>query len=497
MVMPPCGKSNHRLCASYIVTAMVERRARRLAPALLFFLSGALSLLIPQVAHAKKFTLNELLEVARQQNPGIRAGSAATEAMQAQVTEAHRNWYPQGDFTSFVAPVPRVFCQGADQTPIMGDANAREGNCITTNASPSHGALAYLTQFAGAWTRTDVRLVQPLFDFGKIHAGVTAAEAGVAAISGKQEATRADVELSVRLAYWGLKLAREVRGMLEDGEGYLNDAQKKIEKDLASDSGNATVTDRLRLRTVRAEVEVRLLEAKRQEEIATSGLRALIGPGAPSDLDIDDADFEPLEISMHPVNYYEDQARVSRPEVHALDFAVNAKRALADLEHRKLYPDLVLIGTASFAYAPTIDAPQNAFSYNPFNGLGAGLAAAVRLTLDFGPKLARGDRTRAEAKQIEAEREAALGGIDFEVHKAYAELSEAETRMAEVTKGEKAGKAWVAAVSQSFAVGLADARDFSDALQQSFKMRTFSLQAIYDLNVAAAALSRATRTAVP
>jgi outer membrane protein TolC len=319
----------------------------------------------------------------------------------------------------------------------------------------------------------------------------------VVVTTGRQAGARADVELNVRKAYWGLKLARELRSMLEEGEGYLDSAQKKIEKQLADGDGNATVTDKLRLKTVRTEIEVRSLEAKRLEEVARSGLRALLGFDLPEDLDVDDEDFEALDVPDRPLAYYEDQARVSRPEVRTLDYAVKAKRALADLEHRKLYPDLVLIGQVSFAYAPTIDAPQNAFASNPFNGYGGGIAAAMRLPLDFGPKLARGDRTRAEAEEIEARRQEALGGVGYEVSKAYLELSEAETRLGEVRKGEKAGKAWVAAVTQNFALGLADARDFSDALLQSFKMRTFALQAVYDLNVSAAALARATGTSVP
>jgi len=183
--------------------------------------------------------------------------------------------------------------------------------------------------------------------------------------------------------------------------------------------------------------------------------------------------------------------------VRTLEYAVLAKRALAKLENRKLYPDLVLIGQISFAYAPTIDSPQNAFASNPFNGFGGGIAAALRLPLDFGPKLARGDRTHAEANEIEARHQEALGGVAFEVSKAFLELSEAETRLVEVRKGEKAGKAWVAAITQNFALGLADSRDFSDALLQSFKMRTFALQAVYDLNTSTATLSRATGIAVP
>jgi outer membrane protein TolC len=464
----------------------------------LALLGGLLTAALPTAAVAKKYTLSELLEMARTQNPGLRAGDAATHAMQAQVLEAKRNWYPQGDLTSFVAPVPRVECEPGGPNPIIsGDQTTREENCIQTNASPSHGALNYLTNFAGAYSRTDLKLVQPIWDFGKISAGVTAAEAGVTVTTGRQAGARADVELNVRKAYWGLKLARELRSMLEEGEGYLDGAQKKIDKQLADGSGNATVSDRLRLRTVRTEIEVRHLEAKRLEEIARSGLRALLNLDSAEDLDVDDDDFDALEVPPRPLAYYEEQARLSRPEVRTLDYAVKAKRALADLEHRKLYPDLVLIGQVSFAYAPTIDSPANAFSSNPFNGYGGGIAAAMRLPLDFGPKLARGARTRAEAEEIEERRQETLGGVGFEVAKAYLELSEAETRLGEVRKGETAGKAWVAAVSQNFALGLADSRDFSDALLQSFKMRTFALQAVYDLNISTATLSRATGTAVP
>jgi outer membrane protein TolC len=461
-------------------------------------LFGLLSAVLPSSALARKYTLNELLEIARTQNPGLRAGDAATRGMQAQVSEARRNWLPQGDLTSFVAPVPRVECEPGGPNPIVSnDQTTREDNCIQTNASPSHGALNYLTNFAGAYSRTDLKLVQPIWDFGKISAGVSAAEAGVVVTTGRTAGARADVELNVRKAYWGLKLARELRSMLEEGQGYLDTAQKKIEKQLADGSGNATVTDKLRLKTVRTEIEVRLLEATRLEAIARSGLRALLGSESPEEVDVDDEDFEALEVPARPLAYYEEQARLSRPEVRTLDYAVKAKRALADLEHRKLYPDLVLIGQVSFAYAPTIDSPASAFASNPFNGYGGGIAAAMRLPLDFGPKLARGARTRAEAEEIEERRLEALGGVGFEVAKAYLELAEAQTRLVEVNKGEKAGKAWVAAVTQNFALGLADARDFSDALLQSFKMRTFALQAVYDLNISTATLSRAAGTNVP
>ena len=112
----------------------------------------------------------------------------------------------------------------------------------------------------------------------------------------KESGQVADVELNVRKAYWGAKLARELLSMLDEGLDYLNDAQKKIEEELADGSGNASVADRLRLRTMRADIEARSLEARRGADLAKAGLRALIGPGAPADLDVDDAPLEELDV---------------------------------------------------------------------------------------------------------------------------------------------------------------------------------------------------------
>ncbi|MEP6653329.1 MAG: TolC family protein [Myxococcales bacterium] len=454
-------------------------------------------------AVAKTYTLPELVEMARRENPGIQAGGAATAAMESQVREARRNWFPSGELTSFVAPVPRIECRGPNRLsspPIMRDgqpmAVEQATDCVSTNADPIHDP-GLLADIKGLWTRTELRLVQPIWDFGKISAGVSAAEAGVEALRARQSGTAYDVELNVKKAYWGLKLAREVQDALAEGIGYISEAQTKLDKELEKGTGNATVTDKLRLRTVRAEIDARTLETKRLANLAILGLRTLVGPEAPTDLDIDNADFEPIEVPKRPVTFYEEQARLNRPEVRALDYGLKAKHSLSDLERRREYPDLVLIGTASFAYAPTVDAPKNAFINNPFNSLGAGIAAYLRVPLDLGPKLARADRLSSEAEEFEFRRREALGGIALEVQKAYGELTEAVDRVEALHKGERAGKSWVTAVAQNFAIGLAEARDFSDALNAFFLMRVRYLQSVYDLNVATAALSRATGAPVP
>ena len=447
--------------------------------------------LAARAAHAKKMTLPELLELARQASPGMQAAGAATEATQAQVSEAWRNWLPQGSLLSILAPSPDLKCYaafpGGGQPPPGTPTDPN--NCVRTgNGEASLSTVSWDRVF----TRTELRLIQPVWDFGKISAGIAAAKASVGVAQQRQAGARADVEQNVRKAYWGMKLARDVLDMLDTGTGYVDDAQKKLEKDLANGTGTAGVTDKLRMRTVRAEVDARVLEAKRGQTYARDGLRILLGPQAPPEIDVDDDDFAPVEIKDHPVSYYEDQARYNRPEARLLDYAVKAKSALADLERRKEYPDLVLIGTAAFARAQGVDDPQNAFMSHYFNSTTAGVAAALRMQLDLGPRLARATRTSAEAAEMGFRRAEALGGIDLEVRKAYGEVTEAGERVTAVQKGEKAAKSWISAVAQNFAVGLSETRDLTDALLAFFNMRYRYLQAVFDYNVAVAALTRAT-----
>ena len=100
-------------------------------------------------------------------------------------------------------------------------------------------------------------------------------------------------------------------------------------------------------------------------------------------------------VPERPLSHYQEQARESRPEVLALTHLVASKRALADLERRKQYPDLVLLGSATYANASSIDDPQNAFLNDPFNTTSAGLAAAIRMPLDLGVRNARAAQVRA------------------------------------------------------------------------------------------------------
>ena len=294
---------------------------------LLAILLAALSL--PATAGARQYTLDELLDLARKGNPGLAAGTQATAVIEAQLLEAKRSRYPAGELSSLLAPTNAIRCQDKDGN---SDSNKsiREDNCVRTGFTYDTSSWAdAITQIRGVFTRTELKLVQPIYTFGKISAGMAAAENGVKASQSRQFGLVADLELNVRKAYWGAKLAREILATLNEGIGYLDQAQKKIDDELKEGTGDVSVTDRLRLRTMRAEIEARVLEAQRGSEVARSGLRALIGPNAPADLDLDGEALEGLTIPQRTLAQYEEGSLLLRPEVKALEHMVKAKRALA------------------------------------------------------------------------------------------------------------------------------------------------------------------------
>jgi outer membrane protein len=463
--------------------------------------TAAVAILAPRSTFARPYTLDELLELARKNSPTLSASEKATEAVEAQLLEAQRMRLPSGDLSTILAPTPEIRCTTATPPPSTWTGSAddwRLSHCDGTSWSFDKSRFAdALTNLSGVFTRTELKLVQPVYTFGKIASGIAAGEAGVRASRHRERGARAEIELLLHKAYYGAKLARESLATLEEGLGYIEQAQKKVDQDLAEGTGESSVVDRLRLRTVRAEVEGRVLEAKRMASIATSGLRALIGPAAPADLEVDAAPLAPVTVADRPLQALQEDAVENRPELKAMEELVNVKQALAEVEWKRQYPDLVLIGTAQFAYASKVDHPQNAFANDPFNSSGIGLAAALRMPLDIGVRNAKAHRLKAEAEETAAKRREAQSGIGFEVEKAHSELQEATARLIVLQKGEKAARQWIAALSQNNAVGMSEPKEYTDALLAYFKARMGYLQAIFDFNLSVAALARATGLAAP
>ncbi|MEK6607913.1 MAG: TolC family protein, partial [Myxococcota bacterium] len=406
-------------------------------------------------------------------NPGIAAASEALAGFEARLSEARRALLPQGTLSALVAPAPQVECRPS------------EALCLQTNSAEFSP-----TDVAGVYTRLDVKLAQPLYTFGKLSGVRRAAEAGVDVGRAQLGISQAQIAYDVHRAYHGLKLAREILFTIEEGQEYVHKVSKRIDEQLDSGKGDATETDRLRLRVFEAELEGRIVEARRGADVALAALR-MLATGAPRDFDIDEAPLAPIDVSVRPLDHYLDLARRNRPEVKALDAALRARRAAEDIEWARFWPDLALVAQLAWGRAPTVDDPDNFFANDPFNTVSGGVAALLSMQLDHPLKLARYRRAEAETREMEAKRRQAFDAIDLDIKRVHAELVEARARMEATKRGEKAARSWLVSTYQNLMLGLVEPKELTDALLAFFTLRLRYLQSVYDLNTGAAALGRA------
>src|SRR5689334_21538720 len=170
----------------------------RLLPAPAAALVAAALALPAARAHAEpaKLTLAQLTARALA-GPRGRLAATDTDAARARVLEADAARLPKATGTGFATISPEIRCVDP----------------ACTQTAPDGFAL----QFSGAFAGVGLTITQPLYTFGKIAAAQDAAGAGVRAQAALENETAGDVGADAARAYYGLKLARELRYMLEDG----------------------------------------------------------------------------------------------------------------------------------------------------------------------------------------------------------------------------------------------------------------------------------------
>ncbi len=449
------------------------------------FLALALAALAtPGRANANHYTLEQLIARVSVDYPGVIAARESLASSEAQLSQANRLWWPTGNITFGITGSPEVRCADVNGN-INPNQNVREANCIQTNAVDFRSHIDEILPVHGVAFNLQVNLLQPLYTSGKIEATKAAARAGLDAAKGSVEAARADATINAVRAYWGVKWSRAAQGTLEDGIDRLKTKVAEIEKAINNGSKDYQESDLARLRLALDNAMISLADVKRGRAIAEAGLRVIAND---PEADVDEEELDVVEHSDQPLSYYEDAAQGHRPEARMISAGIEAARSWRRLKLSELFPDFGLAFNFTYALASAIDNPFNAFMLHP-NALGVGLLLVAQQPLDLPMRLARLSQARADERAAEARRKQAQGGIQWDIATAYANLQEARERLAITGHAEKTARGWYRRNDDALTPEL---RELAESARVYFENRLRHLQAIMDVNIAVAALRRAT-----
>ena len=186
------------------------------------------------------------------------------------------------------------------------------------------------------------------------------------------------------------------------------------------------------------------------------------------------------------------KALQQRPETRAAAEQVKARMAALDLERAKLYPDLAIVGTATWNYTSSADYPQTPFAYNPYNQKSAYAVLALRGTFDIPQKLARIRQAEADVRDALAQQRGADHLVRLEIRQALGDLDEARQRVLRYTNQSTLGKHLAVQAGLAFDSGLGEARELLEDMLLWARADGEKFKALFDAQIAWAALQRAT-----
>src|SRR6185295_13423686 len=200
-------------------------------------------LITAAAAEPPKLTLEQVIAKALASPRAAIADSDAAGAA-ARVDEADAARLPRGKATAFGTLSPDIRCSDA----------------TCTRTEPTDFAF----RFSGLFGSAQLDITQPLYTFGKISHARRAARAGLDAQRALADEAAGDIAVDAAKAYWGLKTARELGGMLDDGIEEIDKALKDFEERGASKAKGKpeiSIQDRQRVAVLLAEAKVQRAEA--------------------------------------------------------------------------------------------------------------------------------------------------------------------------------------------------------------------------------------------
>jgi outer membrane protein TolC len=420
---------------------------------------------LQSVGMTQGVSLDRCLALAERNFPRIREARAREAQKQTQVDLARFTPFSEFTVSAGLGLAPTV--RGTSQYSLNTDKS------LTNNMG-----LAWQVGIDG---------VLPLYTFGKMSHAVEAAEAASRVGAHEVDRERNEVRLNVRRAFFGVQLARDALGLVEEAATRIDGQIEKMTRQVANGEGDDIQL--LRIRVFRADLTVRESEARKQEEVALSGLRFLTGAG--ESLDVPNQPLVPIEHSLGTLSEYLSAATRHRPEVAMARAGVLARQASLKLETSRLFPDVGLGLSARWSYAPEVTDQTNPFVRDDGNFLRYGAGIVMRYKLDFLPQSTKISFAKAQLEETLATQQWALGGITQQVKDAYAEVKDTQRRLQAMSEAAKLAKQWMLKVQQGIEVGALEDEEIVIPAREYATKRFGEMMATYEYNVALAKLAQA------
>jgi len=406
------------------------------------------------------YSLDECIRMALEFSPQVREQQQDVEIARTRLEEAEGYQRPQIELMTLFGPAPR----------------ARGDQIFSEQRNDRIEGL-------GVFGSADIKLVQPIYSFGKIDEAKKAAAHGIRVEESRVQQKKSDVALEIKQYYYGHLAALEGRKLVDEIQGYLDSTIERTKKLIEAESENATELDLNKLEAYRGLLEKYKMEAEKNVTLTREALRTFTGIAKNSEFSLKDKTIEPLPVTIMEIDYYKTKSMELRPEFRQLSEGLRAKEALLNMAKTDFYPTFFAAAFYSISDATDRDKATNPWIYDFFRHNAGGAVLGMKWNFDFGITGSHVHRAQADYMKLQRLKEYADIGVPMQVEKSYREMMEAKESIEALKNAYQAARKWMVGAVLNYDMGIGEAKDAADAIAAYGKMKEEYIKSVYNFNL--------------
>lgn len=395
------------------------------AIALLFF--GAVHFFHAQ--EVKQLSLDEAVELGISNSKSLKIDAAKIEEATADLLEAKNRQLPELKVSGSYMYLP---LKPTIDLKIPG---------VSTAGGPEVHQVAF----------GSANLSIPVYSGGRIKYGIQSAKYLVEASKLSSENDKIAIAYNVAQAYNNLFKANQAIKVLEEN---LTASQKRDETFLKlENNGVIARNDRLKANLQTSNIELQLLEAKNNYNIANINMDLLLGLPETTELKVDE-NYIDENSDLKPISYYLSEAQQNRKDLQAIDQQRKAAELGTKAAKAENLPSIALTGGYIAA-----DIPKFLTVYNAIN-FGVGISYNLS---NIWKKNSSLQQSKAREMQLSATNELLNDNIKLEVNKEYQNSDYSKKRISVFEKSAEQANENYRITKNKYDNGLATMTELLDA----------------------------------
>lgn len=400
-------------------------------------------------------SLEEAIEIALERNQDILIAEQRLLESQRALVESRAAFFPK--FTA-MAVYQRIDEPPGFEVPVFGQVD------FMPTESYQAGFVAQ----------------QPLFTGGRLVNAHAMAREGVRSSTEQRQAVYNELVFRVKEAYYSILIAQKYADVAGQSvrllDAHLRDVQRFVESDLAAR------VDLLRTEVQRADAEQRLNGTRNAVDLSMSAFNNLLDRRLDTPVKVKDVlKYEPRVITLEEASK---AALEQRPELRALEAAVEVAERSVNLARAEYYPTFAARGTYDWEKGTQLEIVDDGWHWT------VGVSASMSLW-NWGATRARVAQARARTEQARLNLEKARDGVALEVRQAFLKIGEAEKNVAVSEKAVASAQESYRTTKERYREGVGTNTDVLDAETALATSEANRYQALFDFNVAVARLEKA------